>query len=92
MGNDAQAMQPTKSVWIGNISSGTTSAMLESVFGEFGAIESIRVLNLKSCAFVNFEKLEDAVRAKNAIAGKEIDGSVVRVGYAKVVANSQQQQ
>ncbi|KAI8873195.1 ARM repeat-containing protein, partial [Ramicandelaber brevisporus] len=89
MGNDAQAMQPTKSIWIGNLAPNTTSQMLQDVFGEYGIIESIRVLTLKNCGFVNFEKLEDAVRAKNSIVGKEINGAVVRVGYAKVLAPQQ---
>ncbi|KAJ1971921.1 hypothetical protein H4R35_004975 [Dimargaris xerosporica] len=85
---DAQAMQPTRAIWIGNLSSSTTSASLQSVFSAFGPIESARVLTHKNCGFVNFEKLEDAVRAKKAMNGKEIADSVVRIGYAKVPAKS----
>ncbi|KAJ1985412.1 hypothetical protein H4R34_000066 [Dimargaris verticillata] len=85
---DAQAMQPTRAIWIGNLSSSTTSASLQSVFSAFGPIESARVLTHKNCGFVNFDKLEDAVRAKKAMNGKEIADSVVRIGYAKVPAKS----
>ncbi|KAJ1816660.1 hypothetical protein LPJ56_004242, partial [Coemansia sp. RSA 2599] len=52
----------------------------------YGTIESARVLNHKNCGFVNFIRLEDAVRAKQAMNGKSIDGMVVRIGYAKVPA------
>ncbi|KAJ1652214.1 hypothetical protein IWQ61_007396 [Dispira simplex] len=85
---DAQAMQPTRAIWVGNISANTSSAALQSVFSAFGPIESARVLTHKNCGFVNFEKLEDAVRAKKAMNGKEIADSVVRIGYAKVPSKS----
>ncbi|KAJ1915370.1 hypothetical protein H4219_004355 [Mycoemilia scoparia] len=81
--SDAQAMQPTRALWIGNISSSTTPQILEEFFSKFGTIESARVLSHKNCGFVNFEKLEDAVRAKQDINGKELQGSIVRIGYAK---------
>ncbi|KAJ2079985.1 hypothetical protein H4R24_003388 [Coemansia sp. RSA 988] len=81
---DAQAMQPTRALWIGNIAAAAAADQLGSVFGRFGEIESARVLNHKNCGFVNFVRLEDAVRAKQAMNGKSIDGAVVRIGYAKV--------
>ncbi|KAJ2475379.1 hypothetical protein IWW47_006513, partial [Coemansia sp. RSA 2052] len=83
---DAQAMQPTRALWIGNIAAHASPDSLAAVFRPFGAIESARVLNHKNCGFINFVRLEDAVRAKQAVNGKSIDGSVVRIGYAKVPA------
>ncbi|KAJ2529887.1 hypothetical protein IWW43_004646 [Coemansia sp. RSA 1935] len=81
---DAQAMQPTRALWIGNIAAATTPDALGNVFRQYGAIDSARVLNHKNCGFVNFIRLEDAVRAKQAMNGKSVDGAVVRIGYAKV--------
>ncbi|KAJ1838543.1 hypothetical protein LPJ57_011097, partial [Coemansia sp. RSA 486] len=83
---DAQAMQPTRALWIGNIAPTITPDALSTVFQAYGTIESARVLNHKNCGFVNFVRLEDAVRAKQAMNGKSIDGMVVRIGYAKVPA------
>ncbi|KAI8321515.1 ARM repeat-containing protein, partial [Martensiomyces pterosporus] len=83
---DAQAMQPTRALWIGNIAPAATPDTLSSAFEPYGTIESARVLSHKNCGFVNFVRLEDAVRAKQAMNGKSIDGSVVRIGYAKVPA------
>ncbi|KAJ2719269.1 hypothetical protein GGI07_005308 [Coemansia sp. Benny D115] len=83
---DAQAMQPTRALWIGNIAPSITPDALSTVFQAYGTIESARVLNHKNCGFVNFVRLEDAVRAKQAMNGKSIDGMVVRIGYAKVPA------
>ncbi|KAJ2009027.1 hypothetical protein GGI04_000793 [Coemansia thaxteri] len=83
---DAQAMQPTRALWIGNIAAAASPDSLAAVFQQFGTIDSARVLSHKNCGFVNFVRLEDAVRAKQAMNGKPIDGSVVRIGYAKVPA------
>ncbi|KAJ1729422.1 hypothetical protein LPJ72_004986 [Coemansia sp. Benny D160-2] len=83
---DAQAMQPTRALWIGNIAAASTPETLTAAFGAYGAIDSVRVLNHKNCGFVNYVRLEDAVRAKQAMNGKSVEGSVVRIGYAKVPA------
>ncbi|KAJ2402405.1 hypothetical protein GGI23_000739 [Coemansia sp. RSA 2559] len=83
---DAQAMQPTRALWIGNIAPASTTETLSAAFEPFGTIDSVRVLNHKNCGFVNFVRMEDAVRAKQAMNGKHIEGSVVRIGYAKVPA------
>ncbi|OMH82568.1 Pumilio domain-containing protein [Zancudomyces culisetae] len=82
--SDAQAMQPTRALWVGNISPNTTAGSLRQLFEQFGAVESARILTQKNCGFVNFERLEDSVRAKQATNGKELDGMVLRIGYAKV--------
>ncbi|GAA5830360.1 hypothetical protein JCM11251_001322 [Rhodosporidiobolus azoricus] len=79
--------QPTRALWIGSIPSTTTPNHLLAIFSSFGPIESARVLTHKSCGFVNFERLDDAVSARKALNGREILGAevgAVRIGYAKV--------
>ncbi|GAA6027084.1 hypothetical protein JCM8097_006098 [Rhodosporidiobolus ruineniae] len=79
--------QPTRALWIGSIPSTTTPNHLLAIFSSFGPIESARVLTHKSCGFVNFERLDDAVAARKALNGREILGAevgAVRIGYAKV--------
>ena len=73
---------PTRALWIGSIAPTTTSAELLHVFSAWGPIESARVLTHKSCAFVNMERLEDAVRARKALNGREIFGP--EIGSVKV--------
>ncbi|CAG8468898.1 1486_t:CDS:10 [Paraglomus brasilianum] len=78
--------QPTRALWVGNIPTSTTPQALQNIFAPYGPIESARVLTHKNCGFVNFERLEDAVKAKRALHGKEVLGSAVgpvRIGYAK---------
>ncbi|KAJ3205223.1 hypothetical protein HDU82_005334 [Entophlyctis luteolus] len=87
---DTQGMQPTKSVWVGNIPAPMLSAAsngvveLENMFSAFGPVESCRVLIHKSCGFVNFENLADAMAAQEAMNGCEIMGVPIKVGFAKV--------
>ncbi|GAA5874960.1 hypothetical protein JCM3774_000460 [Rhodotorula dairenensis] len=79
--------QPTRALWVGSIPPTTTPNHLLAVFSAFGPIESARVLTHKSCGFVNFERLDDAVSARKALNGREILGNQigpVRIGFAKV--------
>lgn len=79
---------------MGNIPANMNPAILRTIFQPFGPIESVRVLSHKNCGFVNFEHQEDAVRARKALQNKEILGAgtgAVRIGFAKVPSNEEQQ-
>ncbi|RMZ92175.1 hypothetical protein DV736_g573, partial [Chaetothyriales sp. CBS 134916] len=82
---DDSDMHMSRSLWIGSIPNSTTMSSLDAIFSHYGAIESTRVLTHKNCGFVNFENLEDAVRAKQMLNGKEIfpGSGPVRIGFAK---------
>jgi RNA recognition motif-containing protein len=78
-------------IGVGNIPANINPAVLRSLFQSFGSIESIRILSHKNCGFVNFERQEDAVRARKQMQNKEILGSgtgIVRVGFAKAPTNN----
>lgn len=56
------------------------------IFSPFGPVESLKVIPDKECAFVNFMRVEDAMRAKEDISerrGGRIGNATVRVGYGK---------
>lgn len=94
-GLDAQLQStPTRALWIGSIPSTTTPATILSVFSPYGPIESARVLTHKNCGFINFERLDDAVRARKALNGRDVLGSdvgAIRIGFARVpVKNGQE--
>ncbi|KAJ7752038.1 hypothetical protein B0H16DRAFT_1547184 [Mycena metata] len=76
---------PTRALWIGSIPSTTTPATILSVFSPYGPIESARVLTHKNCGFSDV--LDDAVRARKALNGRDVLGSdvgAIRIGFAKV--------
>ncbi|MBE7179996.1 MAG: hypothetical protein INR71_02115, partial [Terriglobus roseus] len=85
-GDEHSTEAPTRALWLGNIPASTTVSSLNMIFGNFGKIESTRVLTHKNCGFVNFEALESAVEARLSLNGKEIfpGAGPVRIGYAKV--------
>ncbi|KAI9277775.1 armadillo-type protein [Sporodiniella umbellata] len=84
---ETNVSQPTRALWLGNIPVNTTPSLLQSIFGGFGAIESIRILSHKSCSFINFESADDAVAARDALLQNKIFApgfSAARVGFAKI--------
>lgn len=90
-GDGDQSSLPTRALWIGSIPSTTSSATLLQIFSPFGPVESARVLTHKSCGFVNFERLDSAISARNALNGRDILGSDVgpiRIGFARVPTKS----
>lgn len=82
--------QASRSLWIGSIPNSTTVTTLDTIFASYGPIESTRVLTHKNCGFVNYENVQDAVRARDLLNGKEIfpGGGPVRIGFAKAPSNS----
>ncbi|KAJ1030388.1 hypothetical protein NDA16_001297 [Ustilago loliicola] len=86
-GAEPANQEPSRALWIGSIPSTTSTEALMSIFAPFGAIESIRVLASKSCAFINFERIDDAMVARKALNGRELLGAEVgpvKIGFAKV--------
>ncbi|KAK0550411.1 hypothetical protein OC846_003678 [Tilletia horrida] len=78
---------PTRALWIGSIPNTTTQARLLTIFQPFGPVESVRVLTHKNCGFINFERVDDAIQARNTLHGRDFLGSdngAIRIGYAKV--------
>ncbi|KAG1589755.1 hypothetical protein G6F47_003374 [Rhizopus delemar] len=81
---------PTRALWVGNIPTNTSSHVLQPIFESFGPVETIRILSHKNCAFINFHRQEDAVRARKMLQNKEIlgpGGGTVRVGFAREPQN-----
>ena len=75
----------SRSLWIGSIPVSTTSSSLDAIFSRFGSIDSTRVLTHKNCGFVNFDNVDNAIQARQALNGTEIfpGAGAVRIGYAK---------
>ncbi|KAH8696091.1 putative RNA binding protein Jsn1 [Talaromyces proteolyticus] len=86
MADESSIEGPTRALWIGSIPVSTTVTSLEAIFSMYGKIDSTRVLTHKNCGFVNFERLDSAMQAKNLLNGKEIfpGAGPVRIGFAKV--------
>ena len=70
-GNDAEAVEPSPRIWLGNISPTATAANLQSVLGRFGTLVDAAVFPARigplGYAFVKFERVQDAVNAYNTL-------------------------
>lgn len=88
--DDSQA-GASRSLWLGNIPSSTTSYSLQAIFSTYGPIESARVLTHKNCGFIDFLSVESAIHAKSVLNGKELfSGSgPCRVRFAKSIPASE---
>ncbi|OAA55569.1 RNA-binding protein [Niveomyces insectorum RCEF 264] len=76
---------PTSALWLGSIPTSTTTSTLTEMFKSYGPILSARVLTVKNCGFVNFERVESAIAARATLNGKEIfpGAGPVRINFAK---------
>lgn len=74
-------------VW--NLSWNISWQDLKDAFGEFGEVSFARVVTdrdsgkSRGFGFVEFASVEDAVKAKEAMEGKELDGREIRIDFAQ---------
>jgi len=62
----------SRHLWVGNVGPDVTEEALREAFGEFGEIESVRVLRANNCAFVNFSTADEALKAAEEMNGKAL--------------------
>ena len=76
-------------IYVGNLSYGATSSMLEQLFAQHGAVSSARVIKdretnrSKGFGFVEMDNNEEAVRAMDALNNYELDGRPLRLNEAQ---------
>jgi RNA recognition motif-containing protein len=61
----------SRNVYIGNLDESWSEERLRQDFSEYGEIELVNTLREKSCAFVNFTNIANAIKAIEAVRGKE---------------------
>jgi RNA recognition motif-containing protein len=61
----------SRNVYIGNLDESWTEERLRQDFSAYGEIELVNTLREKSCAFVNFTNIANAIKAIEAVRGKE---------------------
>jgi RNA recognition motif-containing protein len=61
----------SRNVYVGNLDESWTEERLRQDFSEYGEIELVNTLREKSCAFVNFTNIANAIKAIEAVRGKD---------------------
>lgn len=76
-------------IYVGNLSFNSTEQDLEDMFGEFGTVESVKVIEdretgrSRGFAFVEMSSDEEAQSAIAGLNGREIDGRSLTINEAK---------
>eukprot|EP01130_Rhizamoeba_saxonica_P010101 TRINITY_DN413_c0_g1_i1.p1 TRINITY_DN413_c0_g1~~TRINITY_DN413_c0_g1_i1.p1 ORF type:complete len:636 (-),score=145.35 TRINITY_DN413_c0_g1_i1:1091-2998(-) len=75
----------SKTLFVGNLSPYVTEDKLRHIFSEFGQIKSLKLVDkgTNRFAFVGYISRNDAEIAKRSMDGKEIDGTHIKLGWAK---------
>ncbi|MCJ1340851.1 hypothetical protein MMC09_006147 [Bachmanniomyces sp. S44760] len=88
----------SRNVYVGNLDESWAEERLRQDFSEYGEIELVNTLREKSCAFVNFTNIANAIKAIEAMRGREeyrrfkINFGKDRCGNPPRQNNNQQQQ
>ena len=75
-------------IYIGNLSFNTTEETLESLFAEFGEIESVKVIKdrfsgrSKGFGFIEMPSNSEADQAIKALNGNRVDGNNIKIKQA----------
>ncbi|KAG5991357.1 hypothetical protein E4U54_003898 [Claviceps lovelessii] len=72
----------SRNVYVGNLDETWTEERLRQDFSEYGEIELVNTLREKSCAFVNFTNIANAIKAIEAIRGRD-DYKKFKVNFGK---------
>jgi RNA recognition motif-containing protein len=76
-------------LYVGNLSFNSTEQDLEDLFGEFGTVQSAKIIEdretgrSRGFAFVEMSSNEEAQNAISGLSGREIDGRSLTVNEAK---------
>jgi RNA recognition motif-containing protein len=79
----------TNKLFIGGLSWGLDWQEVKDVFKEYGEVTFVKVIKdrdtgrSKGFGFVEFSTVEDAIKAKEAMDGAEVDGRTIKVDYAQ---------
>ena len=92
MYGDRENPTPSKCLGVFGLNFTTTERDLDREFGRFGKIEKVHVVldgptkRSRGFAFIYFESVEDAEKARDALNGTEISGFKIRVDFSITTA------
>jgi RNA recognition motif-containing protein len=75
-------MQVNK-LYVGNLSYSVTNSQLEELFGNYGQVKEIKIIDGKGFGFVEMSTSEEAEKAKEALNGSDFEGRTLRIDEAR---------
>ncbi|KAL4641669.1 tetratricopeptide repeat protein 31-like [Arapaima gigas] len=68
-------------IWVGNLVPSISEQMIQNVFSSAGEIHSVKLLQSRRCAFVNYTKREYCEKAIKELHAKQLEGTKLSVRY-----------
>ena len=72
-----------RNLWVGGISPSISTQEVEGEFQKFGKIEGVAFSHDQTSAYIDFEKLEDAISAHRALNGADLGGKELCVDFQR---------
>lgn len=72
-----------RNLWVGGISPSISKQEVEEEFRKFGKIEGVAFSHDQTSAYIDFEKLEDAISAHRALNGTDLGGKELCVDFQR---------
>ncbi|KAM0879512.1 hypothetical protein ACQ4PT_034188 [Festuca glaucescens] len=79
----ARPARAVRNLWIGGISPTISKQELQEEFQKFGKIEGVAFSRDQTSAYIDFEKLEDAISAHRALNGTDLSGKELCVDFQR---------
>lgn len=70
-------------LYVGNLNYSVTNEQLQELFGEYGEVKSVNIIEGKGFGFVELGTPEEAEKAKEALNGSEYSGRTMKVDEAR---------
>jgi RNA recognition motif-containing protein len=79
----ARPARAVRNLWVGGISLSVSKEELEEEFQKFGKVEGVAFSHDQTSAYVDFEKLEDAISAHRSLNGRTLGGKELCVDFQR---------
>ncbi|CAL5073339.1 unnamed protein product [Urochloa decumbens] len=79
----ARPARAVRNLWVGGISLSVSKEELEEEFQKFGKVEGVAFSQDQTSAYVDFEKLEDAISAHRSLNGRILGGKELCVDFQR---------
>lgn len=79
----ARAAKPSKYLWVSGLSRTLTKEQIIAEFMKFGHVEEFKFVRERSCAIVDYSKVEDAMSAVKYLNGRQLGNDSIRVDFLR---------
>ncbi|CAN6167646.1 unnamed protein product [Urochloa humidicola] len=79
----ARPARAVRNLWVGGISLSVSKEELEEEFQKFGKVEGVAFSQDQTSAYIDFEKLEDAISAHRSLNGRILGGKELCVDFQR---------